>query len=96
MVDTNSNGNGGKDQESYLASTPLIWDRKNSIVLRGLKKLTTEITSIKTLAMAAFIGLNYYGKLGDMATVFGVLGCIGAKEVDFTQVVNIIQSKFGK
>lgn len=84
------------NQEDYLVTTPLIWSRKNSIVLRGLKKLTTELTSVKTLAMIAIVGLVYFGKMDSYAGMIGLLGLVGAKEIDFNQVVNIIQSRFSK
>ena len=79
------------DQETYLANTPL-----KQICIRSIKKFATEISSIKTLAMGAIVGLVYLGKMDSFAAIVGLLGLIGAKEVDFTQVVNIIQSKLGK
>lgn len=78
------------DQETYLEKTSL-----GKICVRGIKKLVTELSSIKTLAMGAIVALNYFGKMDSYATIIGLLGLIGAKEVDFTQVVNIIQSRFG-
>lgn len=86
--------NGEKTQEQYLTDTPLIWS-KNSIVIRGVKKLVTECSSIKSLAMAAIVGLVWFQKMDSMAGVVGLLGLVGAKEIDFSQVVNIIQSRFG-
>lgn len=79
------------DQETYLTNTPL-----KDICVRGIKKLVTEVSSVKSLAMLAFVGLNFFGKMDSYATVVGLLGCIGAKEIDFTQVVEIVKSKFGK
>ena len=78
------------DQETFLANTSL-----KDICIRGIKKLVTEVSSVKSLAMLAFVGLNFFGKMDSYATVIGLLGCIGAKEIDFSQVVTIIQSKFG-
>lgn len=85
------NGNGSVDQEAYLNTTSL-----GKICVRGIKKFITEITSIKTLAMGAIVALNYFGKMDSYATIIGILGLIGAKEIDFTQITNIIQSRFGK
>lgn len=82
--------NGDMSQEEYLNQTKL-----KDIFLRGIKKLITEVTSIKTLAMMAFVGLNYMGKMDSYATMIGVLGCVGAKDIDFTQVTEIIKNKFG-
>jgi hypothetical protein len=82
--------NGDLSQEDYLAQTKLT-----GICMRGIKKLITEVSSMKTLAMAAFIGLNYMGKMDSLYTMIGVLGCVGAKEVDFTQITEIIKNKFG-
>lgn len=79
------------DQETYLINTPL-----KDICLRGMKKLITEVSSVKSLAMLAFVGLNFFGKMDSYATVVGLLGCIGAKEIDFTQVIEIVKGRFGK
>jgi hypothetical protein len=79
------------DQEAYLNNTSL-----GKICVRGVKKLVTEISSIKTLAMGAIVGLVYFGKMDSMAGVIGLLGLVGAKEIDFTQVIEIVKSKFGK
>ena len=78
------------DQEKYLQETPL-----KRIVIRGLKKLITECSSSKSLAMVAIVGLVYFGKMDSWAAVVGLLGLTGAKEVDFTQVVEIVKSKLG-
>lgn len=78
------------DQEGYLASTSL-----RDVCVRGIKKLITEISSIKTLAMFAIIGLTYFGKMDSIAAVIGLLGLVTAKEIDFNQVINIVQSRFG-
>lgn len=78
------------DQETYLANTPL-----KDICIRGIKKLVTEVSSVKSLAMLAFVGLNFFGKMDSYATVVGLLGCIGAKEVDFTQIIEIVKSRVG-
>lgn len=82
--------NGDLSQETYLSQTK-FWD----ICLRGIKKLITEVSSIKTLAMLAFVALNFFGKMDSYATVIGLLGCIGAKEIDFTQITEIVKSRFG-
>ena len=79
-----------KNQEKYLQETSF-----GKIVIRGLKKLITECSSIKSLAMAAIVGLTYFGKMDSLAAVLGLLGLVGAKEVDLTQVIEIVKSKFG-
>jgi hypothetical protein len=78
------------DQETYLSSTSF-----GKICQRGAKKLITELSSVKSLAMLAIVGLNYFGKLDSYATIIGLLGLVGAKEIDINQVITIIQSKFG-
>jgi hypothetical protein len=83
--------NGDKSQEDYLATTGL-----GAVCVRGVKKLVTELSSVKTLAMVAITGLVYFGKMDSMAGVVGLLGLVGAKEVDFTEVINIVKSRFVK
>jgi hypothetical protein len=82
--------NGDLSQEQYLAQTPL-----KDICIRGVKKLVTEVTSIKTLAMITIGTLNYLGKIDSMSAVVGLLGLVGAKEIDFTEITNIVKSRFG-
>jgi hypothetical protein len=82
--------NGEQTQEEYLSGTGL-----EDICIRGIKKLVTEVTSIKTLAMAGFFALLFLQKLDGMTGVVAILGCLGAKEVDFTQVIEIVKTRFG-
>ena len=82
--------NGDLSQEVYLSSTTV-----KDVCKRGVKKLITECSSTKSLAMVAIVGLTAFGKMGDMAAVVGLLGLVGAKEVDFTEVFNIVKSRFG-
>jgi hypothetical protein len=80
----------GQGQEDYLAKTLI-----GAICLRGIKKLITELTSIKTLALAAMIILLFFKRVDSMWGIMGVLALTGAKEIDFTQVINIIKDKWG-
>ena len=82
------------EQEKYLSETPLIWGR-NSIVLRGLKKMTTELTSIKTLFIATtFVGI-FCGKINDLTGLVIGLATLGVKEVPTEMFTALIQ-KFTK
>jgi hypothetical protein len=83
--------NGDLSQEDYLANSTV-----KDVIFRGIKKMITEVSSMKTLAMVAIVCLNFFGKLDSMSTVIGLLGLIGAKEIDFTQITEIIKNKFGK
>jgi hypothetical protein len=80
-----------QSQEDYLNTASL-----GKVCARGMKKLVTECSSIKTLAMAATVGLVYFGKMDSMAGMVGLLALVGAKEVDFTEVINIVKSRFVK
>jgi hypothetical protein len=90
---TNGNGDGDltKDQEAVLAST-----RLDQLLLRGLKKVILEVTSVKTWIMAAIIILLFYGKIDPMWAIVGLMGLTGAKELDINQVVEIVKMKFGR
>jgi hypothetical protein len=80
-------------QEKFLAETPLVWG-KNSIILRGLKKLTAELTSIKTLFIAAtFVGI-FYGKIDDLTGLIIGLAALGVKEIP-SEVFSALVNKFG-
>jgi hypothetical protein len=90
----NGNGNGsasgGPRQEGYLANTSM-----KNVCLRGVKKLIVEMTSIKTLALAAMVTMLFLNRIDALYGVIGVVALTGAKEVDFTAIVNIFQSRFG-
>jgi hypothetical protein len=79
-------------QEEYLNQTPLIWG-KNSVVLRGMKKLITELTSVKTLFLTFICVATWYGKISEWVCIFGGLAILGVKEIpgDF---FTAIMSKF--
>ena len=80
------------EQERFLNDTPLLFGRR-SIVLRGLKKLTAELTSIKTLFIATvFIGI-FCGKINDLTGLVIGLACLGVKELP-TEVFTALISKF--
>ena len=81
------------DQEKYLNETPLIWG-KNSIVLRGIKKVATELTSIKTLFLAFVCVAAWYDKISDMWCIIGGLGILGVKELP-SNIFETIINKFG-
>ena len=79
-------------QEQYLHETPLIWG-KNSVVLRGIKKLVTEVTSIKTGFLVFICVATWFGKISDIVCVIGGLATLGVKEVPtegFTAIINKI------
>jgi len=80
------------EQEKYLGETPLIWG-KNSVVLRGAKKLTTELTSIKTLFLAFMCVATWHGKISDVVCIVGGLATLGVKEIPgevFTAIISRI------
>ena len=83
--------NGDLSQEEFLSKSSI-----KIVAARGIKKAITECSSIKSLAMVAFVGLTAFGKMDSMACVVGLLGCIGAKEIDLTQITEIIKTRFGK
>lgn len=80
------------EQEKYLNETPLIWGKK-SVVLRGVKKLATEITSVKTVFLAFICMAVWFGKISDIVGVVGGLATLGVKEIPgevFTAVMSKI------
>ena len=74
-----------EDQETYLETTSL-W----KIIIRGFKKLLTELTSVKTLFLAFLCVAMAYKWIGDVAGIVGGLAVLGVKEVP----IDIIISKF--
>lgn len=74
------------DQETYLSQTSL-WD----ILLRGVKKMVTELTSIKSLFLLFLCVAMAKDWIGDMAGILGGLATLGVKEIPeevFTAIIN--------
>ena len=85
------NGNGSNNtQESYFSSTSF-----GKVCIRGAKKMVTECSSIKTLAMGGFFVMMAIGKIEAMWAVIGILGLIGAREIDFNQIIQVFQGRIG-
>lgn len=78
------------DQEEYLSNTSF-----GKIVVRGIKKLVTELTSIKTLFLAFLCVAMAYKWIGDMAGIVGGLATLGVKEVP-TEVFQAVIQKITK
>jgi hypothetical protein len=78
------------DQEKYLAETPLLWS-KNSIICRGIKKLITELTSVKTLFLAFLCVAMAHKWIGDIAGIVGGLAVLGVKEVPPEALSSLMQ-----
>jgi hypothetical protein len=78
------------DQEDFLKSTSL-----KDIIVRGLKKLITEITSIKTLFLGFLCVARAYGWVTDTWLIVGGLAVLGVKEIP-TDVFSKIIDKFTK
>lgn len=74
------------DQEKYLSETKL-----GPIVLRGIKKVVTELTSIKTLFLAFICVAGWFDKISDMWLVIGGLATLGVKELPTEIFTAIIQ-----
>lgn len=81
-----------EDQEKYLSETPLIWGKK-SIVLRGIKKMATELTSVKTLFLAFICVAGWFDKISDMWVIVGGLGTLGVKELP-SEIFTVLIQKF--
>jgi len=64
----------------------------NSVVLRGVKKLITELTSIKTLFLGFICVATWYGKISDVVCIVGGLATLGVKEIP-GEVFTAIMSK---
>ncbi len=77
-----------ENQEEYLSKTNL-----KDVALRGLKKMTTEVTSIKTLFIGVvFVGI-FCGKINDLTGLIVGLAALGAKEVP-PELFSAIITKF--
>jgi hypothetical protein len=76
-------------QEKYLTKTSF-----KNIIARGLKKLITELTSIKTLFLAFICVAAWYNKITDLWCVIGGLAVLGVKELP-TNIFETIVNKFG-
>ena len=79
------------DQETYLNQTS-IWQ----IVKRGIKKLITELTSIKTLFLAFLCVAMAYGWISDTIGIIGGLATLGVKEIPSEVFTTIIQKVIPK
>lgn len=70
------------DQEEYLNATSF-----KEIIKRGIKKLITELTSVKTLFLAFLCVAMAYKWIGDVAGIVGGLAVLGVKEVPLDIIV---------
>jgi hypothetical protein len=75
------------DQERYLVETKI-----GTIILRGIKKLITELTSIKTLFLGFICVAMAYNWIGDTVGIIGGLATLGVKEIP-GEVFTAIMSK---
>jgi hypothetical protein len=80
----------GDTQESYFANTSF-----RGVCIRGAKKAITECSSIKSLALAGVFGLMAFTKLDAMWGIIGILGLVGAREIDFNQIIQVFQGRIG-
>jgi len=76
------------DQETYLNCTSLP-----KIILRGTKKVITELTSLKTLFLAFLCVALWFNKIGDTVGIVGCLATLGVKEIP-SEVFNTLISRF--
>ena len=74
------------DQEKYLMETGL-----GKIILRGLKKITTELSSIKTLFLGFICVAMAFGWISDTVGIIGGLATLGVKEIPSEVFVALIQ-----
>jgi hypothetical protein len=74
------------DQEQYLKETGL-WP----VVARGVKKLVTELTSVKTLFLAFLCVAIAKGWIGDVAGIIGGLATLGVKEIPSEVFTGLIE-----
>jgi hypothetical protein len=77
------------DQETYLKEAPF-----KDTILRGLKKVITELTSIKTLFLVFICVAAWYDKISDMWCIVGGLATLGVKELP-SNIFETIVNKFG-
>ena len=64
------------DQESYLKTAKM-----KDILIRGFKKMLTELTSVKFLAMGGIFCLLIYGKVDSLAGIVGILAILGIRDL---------------
>jgi hypothetical protein len=78
-----------EDQEKYLTETSM-----HDIVWRGIKKVSTELTSIKTLFLAFLCVAGWFDKVSDTWLIIGALATLGVKEIP-SDVFGKLIDKFG-
>jgi len=76
------------DQETYLKETTI-----GRIIVRGVKKLITELTSIKTLFLAFLCVAMAHKWISDWAGIIGGLATLGVKEIP-TELFSAIIQRF--
>ena len=72
-----------EDQETYLKEASL-----KGIFMRGIKKLLTELSSVKTLFLAFLCVAMAYKWIGDIAGIVGGLAVLGVKEVPIDIIIS--------
>ncbi len=77
-----------EDQEKFLAETST-----KTIVIRGFRKMITELTSIKTLFITAIFFGIFCGKISDLVGLVVALATLGVKEVP-SEVFSALITKF--
>lgn len=65
-----------EDQETYLKTAKV-----KDILVRGFKKMLTELTSIKFLAMGGIFCLLIYGKVDSLAGIVEILAILGIRDL---------------
>ncbi len=75
------------NQEEYLKTVGF-----KEIIIRGFKKMLTELTSVKFLAMGGIFCLLIYGKVDSLAGIVGILAILGIRDLP----ESIIQKISGK
>jgi len=65
-----------EEQENYLQKATF-----KEIIIRGTKKVLTELTSVKFLAMCGIFALMAYNKIGDVAGIVGILAILGIRDL---------------
>jgi hypothetical protein len=65
-----------EDQEIYLEKTGF-----KLIIVRGMKKVITELTSIKTMALVGVFSLLATGKIDSWAGIAGILTLVGIRDL---------------
>jgi hypothetical protein len=78
----------GEDQEAYLKVTST-----KDILIRGGKKIITEITSVKTLALGGIFVLLFLQKIDAMWGIIGITTLTGVREIPIDAIVNLYKNK---